>query len=79
MEDTRIPKMIFNTKPEGRHGVGRPKLRWLDDVETLGIKRWRLKARDRKEWMVILREAKAKLKGPWSQRRRRRKLCHVVG
>jgi hypothetical protein len=60
--------MIFNTKPEGRCGVGRPKLRWLDDVEadikTLGIKRWRLKVQDRKEWTVILREATAKLKGP---------------
>jgi hypothetical protein len=60
--------MIFNTKPEGRRGVGRPKLRWLDDVEadikTLGIKRWRLKSQDRKEWTVILREAMANLKGP---------------
>jgi hypothetical protein len=39
-------------------------LRWLHDVEAdikiLGIKRWRLKAEDQKEWMVILREAKAK-------------------
>jgi hypothetical protein len=34
MEDTRIPKIIFNTKPEGRRGVGRSKLRWLDDVEA---------------------------------------------
>jgi hypothetical protein len=34
MEDTHIPKMIFNTKPKGRRGVGRPKLRWLDDVEA---------------------------------------------
>jgi hypothetical protein len=41
MEDTHIPKMIFNTKLEGRCGIGRPKLRWLDDTEadikTLGI------------------------------------------
>jgi hypothetical protein len=68
MEDTRIPKMIFNTKPEGKCGVGRPKLRRLDDVEadveTLGIKRWRLKAEVRKEWTIILRQAKAKLNGP---------------
>jgi hypothetical protein len=37
MEDSRIPKMTFNTKPEGRR-----KWRWLDDVEAdiniLGIK-----------------------------------------
>jgi transcription termination factor 2 len=67
MKDSRMPKMILHTKLEGRHRVGRPKLRWLDDVEadikTLGIKRCRLKAQDRREWMVILREAKAKLKG----------------
>jgi hypothetical protein len=43
MEDTRLPKMVFNAKPEGRHGVRRPRLRWLDDVEAdikaLGVKR----------------------------------------
>jgi hypothetical protein len=42
MEDTGISEIIINTEPEGRYGVGRPKLRWLDDIEadikTLGIK-----------------------------------------
>jgi hypothetical protein len=68
MEDTRLPKMVFNAKPEGRRAVGRSRLRWLDDVKAdikaLGIKRWRLRAQDRKEWSVILREAKAKLEVP---------------
>jgi hypothetical protein len=47
-----IPKMILNTKPEGRRGDGRFELRWLDDTEAdtkpLGVRRWELKAQDRK-------------------------------
>jgi hypothetical protein len=43
MEDTCITKLVFNAKPEGRHGVESPRLRWLDDVEAdikaLGVKR----------------------------------------
>lgn len=27
-------RVIRDTKPEGRHGVGRPELRWLDHVDT---------------------------------------------
>jgi hypothetical protein len=49
-------------------GRGRPRLRWINDVEDdlrkLGVKRWRTKALDRQEWASIIREAKAKLKGP---------------
>jgi hypothetical protein len=60
--------MVFNAKPEGRRGVGRPKLRWLDDVEAdikeLGVKRWRMKAQERREWSAILMETTAKVKGP---------------
>jgi hypothetical protein len=52
-----------SSQPEGR-----PKLGWLHnveaDTETAGIKTWRPKAQDRKEWMVIQREAKATIKGP---------------
>jgi transcription termination factor 2 len=63
MEDTRLPEVVFNAKPEGRHGVGRPRLRWLNDVEAdikaLGVKRWRIKSQDRNGWSAILREAKA--------------------
>jgi hypothetical protein len=39
----RLSKMVFNAKPEGRSEVGRPRLRWLDDVDNditaVGVKR----------------------------------------
>jgi hypothetical protein len=44
---------------------------WSADIRAPGVKRWRIKTQDRKERLANLREAKAKLKGLWSQRRRR--------
>jgi hypothetical protein len=35
-----------------------------DDLRMLGVKEWRVKALEREEWASIIREAKAKLKGP---------------
>jgi hypothetical protein len=68
MNKTRSVKEIFEGKLEGRRGKGRPRLRWINDVEDdlrkLGVKRWRAKALDREDWTSIIREAKAKLEGP---------------
>jgi hypothetical protein len=59
-------ELIFEEKLEGRRGRGRPRLRWINDVEEdlrmSGVKRWREKALDREEWAFIVREAKVKLK-----------------
>jgi len=66
--ETRTVKKIFEGKLEGRRGRGRPKLRRINDVEDdlreLGVKRWRTKALEREEWVSIIKEVKAKLKGP---------------
>jgi hypothetical protein len=35
-----------------------------DDLRELGVKWWRMKALEREEWASIIKEAKAKLKGP---------------
>ena len=71
MNDTRLPRMILNAKLDGRRKVGRPRLRWIDDVQAdlrkIGITNWWKKAVDRGEWMAVKREAKVKLKGPSRQ------------
>jgi hypothetical protein len=59
---------------EGRRRMGRPKLRWLEDVKKdlreLKFKRWRQIAVDREEWASVIKEAKA-LRGPWKRRVRK--------
>ena len=68
VNETRSVKKIFEGKLEVGRGRGRPRLRWINDVEDdlrkLGVKRWRTKASEREEWTSIIKEAKAKLKGP---------------
>jgi hypothetical protein len=50
---------------EGGRKRGRPRKRWLDkaehDLQQLGVKNWRLKARNRVEWRAVVRETKVQL------------------
>jgi len=65
MNETRSVKKIFEGKLQGRRGRGRLRLGCInDELRKLGVKRWRMKALNREEWASIIREAKAKLKGP---------------
>jgi hypothetical protein len=53
-QDNLPCKKITLDKPEGRRRVGRPNLRWMDgvtkDAERLGVRNWRIKARERDVW-----------------------------
>jgi hypothetical protein len=66
MNETRSVKKSFEGKLEGRRDRGRPRLRWINDVEydlrEVGVKRQRTKALKREEWASIIKEAKTKLR-----------------
>ena len=62
MEDSRMPKRVMREKIYTRRKIGRPKVRWLDDVQEdlreMRIEGWRRKAQDRDQWRRIAQEAK---------------------
>jgi hypothetical protein len=63
MPEDRMVKKIYLGHPSGRRLRGRPRKRWLDDVEDdirkMRIRRWRTHVGDREAWANIIREAKA--------------------
>jgi hypothetical protein len=65
MSDDRTVKKVFMGKPEGRRKAGRPKLGWLDciesDLKSTDVKRWRKKAKDRSVRAIILKETLVKI------------------
>jgi hypothetical protein len=62
MDTSRSANMIFEWKPTGRRSVGRPRLRWLDDVcddlKVLKVRNWKELPTVRKFGMTCLRKPK---------------------
>jgi hypothetical protein len=62
MSDKRTPKRIFQWKPIGARSRGRPRKRWIVDIEEdmqiIKIRRWRKQCKERAEWKKINEKAK---------------------
>ena len=53
---------MFKKTPQGKRSVGKPRKRWLGDVENylkkMGFRGWRKIAKDTDAWKLILRETR---------------------
>jgi hypothetical protein len=62
MDTSRTAERIFEWKPIGRRSLGRPRLRWLDDLcdnlKVLKVRNWKKLATDRKVWNYFSEKAK---------------------
>jgi hypothetical protein len=62
MDTSRIARRILEWKPMRIRPLGRPRLRWLDDVcddlKVLKVRNWKELAMDRKTWNDFSEKAK---------------------
>ena len=62
MDDKRTPKRILVWKPMDTRIRGRPRKRWIvdieEDVQIMGIRRWKKQCKERAEWKRIAEKAK---------------------
>jgi hypothetical protein len=65
MDNNRAVNKVLSTKPIRIRKIGRPELRWEDDViqdiKTLEVKNWRKLAMEKESWQKLLRKAKAQV------------------
>ena len=62
MSEERVEKRLYQNTPEGSRSVGRPRLRWMDDVREdlrrMGVTNWRIRAHRREDWKMVVKKAK---------------------
>jgi hypothetical protein len=63
LEDNAMPKRMLKGRLYSKRRKGRPRMRWLDDVESdlkeMEVKEWKEKVRDRGQWRLVGEEATA--------------------
>jgi hypothetical protein len=63
MDETAMPKRVLKGKLYATRRIGRPRIRWLEDViadlRKMGIGGWKEKARNRDQGRRMIGEAKA--------------------
>jgi hypothetical protein len=62
MDTIKIVKKVTEWEPRSSRLVGRPRLRWLDQVEKdlkkMKVRNWREKCKYRRLWNEIIKQAK---------------------
>jgi hypothetical protein len=62
VEESRIPIKLIQSNPEGRRRIGRPRKRWVEDVEEdlrkMGVRGSRRKAKEKTEWANVIKETR---------------------
>jgi hypothetical protein len=61
MQKTTV-KAIYSWKPFSRRSIGRPKIRWEDDVrkdiQKLKVPNWKTLVQDRRRWKEMVEKVK---------------------
>jgi len=62
MSEERMVKRLYQNTPEESRSVGRPRLRWMDDVREdlrrMGVTNWRIRAHRRDDCNMVVKETK---------------------
>jgi hypothetical protein len=61
MPNKRVAMNIYKWKPYATRPKGRPRLRWEDDARNdlrkMGVKNWKQRSQERKQWKEIIEQA----------------------